>query len=252
MRKITAFVAVAVAVVLVALFFGALAPAAPVAAQNTACYRPVGGASFECGSGGSFVVKDGATLEVQSGGTLTLAAGSTAALGPDIVAAVSDMTLTTITATTGIIDAVTAADLTASDDLVVGDDADIAGSLTVTGSVAMLGNLDVTGNVEAVDHLLTQAEFYMIPPAAVTVTDGGIITPTGAVVELTAAGAVGSSLAAAGDGQFLILINTVNQTITISETSTARMAGDFAMGQYDTITLIGQGVTWHEVARSNN
>lgn len=46
--------------------------------------------------------------------------------------------------------------------------------------------------------------------------------------------------------------DTANQTITISETTTARMAGNFAMGQYDTITLIGQGVTWHEVARSNN
>lgn len=264
MRKLTAVAAVAVAVVLVALLFGALAPAAPVTAQNTACYRPVGGASFECGSGGSFVVKDGATLEVQSGGTLTLAAGSTAALGPDIVAAVSDMTLTTITATTGIIDDITAsgavgaADLTASDDLVVGDDAVIAGTATITEDVTLVadvgigGNVDVTGNVEVVDHLLTQAEFYMIPPAAVTVTNGGIITPTGAVVELTAAGTVGSSLAPAVDGQFLILINTASQTITISETSTARIAGDFAMGQYDTITLIGQGVTWHEVARSNN
>lgn len=251
--------AAGLALVLGLLLLAALAPAAPVDAQsNTACYRPVGGASFEYGDGGSFVVQDGATLIVESGGTFTLASGSTAALGPDIVAAVSDMTLTTITATTGIIDDVTAAgavgaaDLTASDDLTVDDDAVIGGSLTVTGSTGLIGNVDVTGNLEAVDHLATQAEFYMIPPDAVTVTNGGTITPTGAVVELTAAGAVGAAMAPAVDGQFLILINTVNQTITISETSTARMAGDFAMGQYDTITLIGQGVTWHEVARSNN
>jgi hypothetical protein len=59
-------------------------------------------------------------------------------------------------------------------------------------------------------------------------------------------------MAPAVDGQFLIMINTVDETITISETSAARIAGDFAMGQYDTMTLIGQGVTWHEVARSNN
>lgn len=127
-----------------------------------------------------------------------------------------------------------------------------ASTATITGTLVVGGNSDFTGNVEVVDHLLTQAELYMIPPDAVTVTNGGTITPTGAVVELTAAGAVGAAMAAAGDGQFLILINTVNQTITISETASARMAGDFAMGQYDTLTLIGQGVTWHEVARSNN
>ena len=138
----------------------------------------------------------------------------------------------------------------------------VDGALTINGGATLgaltadtlniTGNADVSGNLEVVDHLLTQEHFYMIPPAAVTVTDNGIITPTGAVVELTAAGTVASSLAPAGDGQFLILINTANQTITISETSTARIAGDFAMGQYDTLTLIGQGVTWHEVARSNN
>lgn len=122
----------------------------------------------------------------------------------------------------------------------------------VADSFNVTGNADVGGNMEVVDHLLTQEHFYMIPPAVVTVTDGGIITPTGAVVELTAAGAVGAELAAASDGQFLILINTVAQTITISETTGVRIAGDFAMGQYDTLTLIGQGVSWHEVARSNN
>ncbi len=139
---------------------------------------------------------------------------------------------------------------------------DLDGALNVDGTSTLAaivadsfnvsGNGDVTGNLEVVDHLLTQEHLYMIPPAAVTVTDGGIITPTGAVVELTAAGTVASSLAPAGDGQLLILINTANQTITVSETTTARMAGDFAMGQYDTITFIGQGVTWHETARSNN
>ena len=119
-------------------------------------------------------------------------------------------------------------------------------------SLIVSGNADVTGNLEVVDHLLTQEHLYLIPPAAITVTDGGIITPTGAVVELTAAGAVGAELAPAGDGQLLILINSANQTITISETTGARIAGDFAMGQFDTLTLIGQGVSWHEVARSNN
>jgi len=210
--------AVAVAVVLVLALFVALAPTAPVAAQNTACFRPVGGASFECADGGSFVVQDGAQLIVESGGTLVMDGYVTSAVTDLVVAETA-----TFTGDVGMID-----------DLVIG------------------GDVDVTGNVEVTDHLLTQAELYLIPPAALTVTDGGTIVPTAAVMELSSAGAVGAEMAAAGDGQFLILINTVNQTITISETTSARMAGDFAMGQYDTITFIGQGVTWHEVARSNN
>ena len=66
-----------------------------------------------------------------------------------------------------------------------------AGDATLA-SINVTGNGDVTGNFEVTDHLLTQAEFYMIPPAALTVTDGGTINPTGAVVELTAAGDVGA------------------------------------------------------------
>lgn len=133
----------------------------------------------------------------------------------------------------------------------------VKNNATVTGTVStanllVSNNADVTGNLEVVDHLLTQAELYMIPPDNLTVTNGGVITPTAAVMVLTAAGTVGASMAPAGDGQFLILVNNANQTITISETSTARMAGDFAMGQYDTITFIGEGVVWHETARSNN
>ncbi len=48
------------------------------------------------------------------------------------------------------------------------------------------------------------------------------------------------------------LLNTANQTITITETATANMAGNFAMGQYDSITFVGSGVVWYELDRSNN
>ncbi len=138
------------------------------------------------------------------------------------------------------------------DDLRVMGRADVAGESTFRDTVTIKDNLTLTGNFEVTDHLLTQAELYMIPPDNLTVTNGGTITPTAAVMVLTAAGTVGAALAPAGDGQFLILVNNANQTITISETATARIAGNFAMGQYDVLTLIGEGVTWHEVARSNN
>jgi hypothetical protein len=62
----------------------------PVSAQNTACYRPVGGASFECADGGSIVVKSGATLFIQSGGTLDAATGSVVSIAaPNLTGNVS-------------------------------------------------------------------------------------------------------------------------------------------------------------------
>lgn len=87
---------------------------------------------------------------------------------------------------------------------------------------------------------------------AYTVTNGSTIAVTGAVMKLTAAGAVGADLPAATDGRLLVLVNSVNQTITITETAAAVMAGNFAMGQGDTLTLLGSGVVWYELSRSNN
>lgn len=231
---------VVLGLVLVALLAFALAPnitPQPVAAQsNTACYRPVGGASFECGDGGSFVVQDGAQLVVESGGTLDVQSGSTVVLDS-----------LTVTGTAAVGDDLTVGDrITSTGNLAVGGDATVTGALNVT------GNSDVTGNLEVTDHPLTQAELYIIPPSALTVTDGMVITPTGSVMELTAAGAVGAELIAAGDGQLLVLINIGAQTITISDTTTIESTGDIALGQYDTLTLMGSGVKWYQLAASNN
>jgi hypothetical protein len=123
---------------------------------------------------------------------------------------------------------------------------------TVVDTLIVEGNGDVVGNFEVADHLLTQAELYMIPPATLTITDGATIVPTGVVMELTSAGAVGAELSTAGDGQLLILVNVGAQTITISDTATIESTGDIALGQYDTLTLIGSGVKWYQVAASNN
>jgi hypothetical protein len=93
---------------------------------------------------------------------------------------------------------------------------------------------------------------YFIPPTALTVEDGSTITPTATVMELTAAGAVGAELAPAGDGQFLILVNTGAQTITITDTATTESTGDIALGATDSATFIGVGVKWYQLATSNN
>ena len=146
--------------------------------------------------------------------------------------------------------------LTVTDTATFTSGVNVAGALsaaaTTVDTLIVEGNGDVVGNFEVADHLLTQAELYMIPPDALTVTNGGVITPTASVMELTAAGAVGAELINAADGQLLILINTSANTITISETAAAVMAGNFAMGQGDSLTLMGNGVVWYELSRSNN
>lgn len=142
--------------------------------------------------------------------------------------------------------------LTTLGDVTVGDD------LTVTGNAALNGGM-TTGALStfgaglvANSYIASTDLLYLIPAAPITVANGGIITPTSAVVELTAAGAVGAELAPCGDGQITVLLNTANQTITITDTSTTRLAGNAALGQWDSLTVVGSGVSCNEVARSNN
>jgi hypothetical protein len=148
-------------------------------------------------------------------------------------------------------------DLIATDDLAVADDAVItddlsAADLAVSGGSNLTGNVDVTGNLEVVDHIANSGQEYYITGAAVTVTDGGTITPSEALVELTAAGTVGASVATCVDGQWVMFVNTAAQTITITDTGSVRLAGDWAGAQTDTLTLACIGVLWYEMARANN
>lgn len=50
----------------------------------------------------------------------------------------------------------------------------------------------------------------------------------------------------------MILVNTGAQTITISNTATIETAADIELGANDTLTLIGVGVKWYELANADN
>jgi len=82
--------ALLVVIVLVFGWLGVKLPAPPMpdpldaesrGLYATLCYKPEGGASFECDSGGSYNVNTGAALVVDSGGTLTASPGATVSLG---------------------------------------------------------------------------------------------------------------------------------------------------------------------------
>ncbi len=92
------------------------------------------------------------------------------------------------------------------------------------------------------------------PAAPLTVTDGAVFAPTGSYQPLSAAAPVTPTVytATAVAGSVLLLVNTGTNAITIQDTATQALAGDFSMGQYDTLLLIFDGTRWIERARSNN
>lgn len=92
------------------------------------------------------------------------------------------------------------------------------------------------------------------PGATISVTNGVPITPTASYQPLTSAGAVGTTLAASGfvTGTIVTLENTVNQTITITDTATTMLSGNIALGQYDTLVVQWDGTNWVQLATSNN
>lgn len=142
--------------------------------------------------------------------------------------------------------------LTVDTTATIGGAASVGGALVVAGGSNLVGNVTTDGTFAADGTITGQAGLNLIPGAAISVTDGSTITPTTAIQELTAAGNVGAALAACGDGQVLTLLNLSNVTITITDTGSIRLAGNAALGQYDSLTVVGSGVTCIEVARANN
>ena len=147
--------------------------------------------------------------------------------------------------------------LTVTDTATFTSGVNVAGAMGISGATTLTtlnatSNATIAGTLAVADSLALSDELYVIPQNAFTVTNGSTLTVTGAVMELTAAGTVGADLPPATDGRVLILVNGVAQTITITETASAVMAGNFAMGQGDTLTMIGNGVVWYELSRSNN
>lgn len=90
-------------------------------------------------------------------------------------------------------------------------------------------------------------------PATVAVTQDSTISASSTVVQLTAAGSVGTaSISTSIAGQLLILIGPASNTVTISDTGTLKLGDNRALSANDTLTLLGDGTNWNEVSFSNN
>jgi hypothetical protein len=136
-----------------------------------------------------------------------------------------------------------------------------------SGSESVAGALSVSGATAMVDLLALGAittEGYLkygtwlggaIPSAAsaITVTTGGYITPTGTFCKLASGGTVFTDKLAAGTaGRWLVLWNSSATSVTITDTGTIMLTGDWAAGQYDSLMLFSDGTNWIELGRNDN
>ena len=127
----------------------------------------------------------------------------------------------------------------------VGNDA-LTGNLTITGAASVSSNLTVTG----VGILSTRAR--LTAQTVLTVTNGAAFTATGVYQGIIAGSEVTPTITAGTAGDLLIIVNTGTNVVNLADTGTAKLTAAFAMGQYDSLTLLADGTNWIEIARANN
>jgi hypothetical protein len=123
----------------------------------------------------------------------------------------------------------------------------------LTGETARVDG--ATGNITATGNVDVGGDLNLTPATAITVTDGTVITPTGAYQPLIGSGTITAATvatAAATVGDMVVLINTASATINIADSGAVSLSAAAALGQYDTLTILFDGTAWRETARSNN
>lgn len=146
----------------------------------------------------------------------------------------------------------------------------LSGPLYVTGGIQSGNNLTLThgalintrGAVTVTDSLNVTAGTLWgtwlggaVPGSAeaITVTTNGPITPTASLVRLTSEGNVFTDqLAVTTAGRLALLWNSGAATVTITDTGSSQLAGNWAGGPYDTLLLVSDGTNWLELGRSDN
>lgn len=124
----------------------------------------------------------------------------------------------------------------------------VGSTLAVTGAQTNAASITQSdGNLTVADKLIATGQ------TTATVAMNGTITPVGTTTLISAAGAVGTSSIAAGtNGQLLLLVNVGSNAITITDTGTLKLAGNVALGQFDTLQLVSDGFNWYQIGTANN
>ena len=131
-------------------------------------------------------------------------------------------------------------------------------TVTLNGITVQRGGVTVADGVTAADITasddLTTLDLYLTQTSVQTITVGGTITPTGSYHQITASAARGTSSVSGVStaGRVLTLVNIGSNTITLTDTGTLKLAGNAALGQYDSITLLSDGTNWIQVSKADN
>lgn len=128
--------------------------------------------------------------------------------------------------------------------------------LTVTGALtaatvsattsATIGALSAT--TLAVSGASTFATNPILPSESITPTDGGSLTLAAGLVTLTPGGAVGVSLAACSTGAQVVVYNSLNANVVITDTGNFIGAGNQTLGQFDALGLACIATKWVQIS----
>ena len=137
--------------------------------------------------------------------------------------------------------------------VIVKTDVQINDQLTVIGATSLQGDTVFT------DQAAFETDIYSTAQSTATLTSGGTLTPSSNYVRISAAGNVGLSTidgctAGASYSKILHIINMANVTITFTDTSSLKLSGNAALGQYDSLVLRcdnGHG-NWIQMAKTDN
>lgn len=131
----------------------------------------------------------------------------------------------------------------------------ITGALTCSstlGSGAIVSTAGVTGTM-----FTSTAQTVTVADSGNGSAATGTITPTSSVVIVVCNDSDGCTMTmgegSAATGQRVTIVNTSANTANFADSSgVSELAGAFAMGQYDTLSIVYAGSTWIETGRSNN
>ena len=90
--------------------------------------------------------------------------------------------------------------------------------------------------------------FLIEGTASYTPTSATVYTPTTGIVNLTPGEAVGLQLGGCTNGASLLLYNSINASVVVTDSASAVLAGDQTLGQYDALGLVCISAKWVQVS----
>lgn len=128
------------------------------------------------------------------------------------------------------------------------------GGATITAGSGCRYKFESGATLEAQVGSRIMAGGYFLAPAQtpIAVTPGSPMSANGLYQPFSSGAVTGLTLTVGAAGQVYVFMNTGTNAVTITDTGTTVLAGNFAMGQYDVLGVRSDGTRMIELFRSNN